>query len=153
MVTGAKHTSLLTLDLRTGKPIDCYSSRNPQQRRKMADAAMCESDPLDELEGRPMDSILYVGRTDYTLTITTPPTEGPSPEGTFNKSMSVQEITYSTYTPNSYDRALAAYWARTGAQNWGQGSRIRAELGFRGEALGLQEGLGHKWTVKLPSVG
>jgi len=153
MVTGSKSTSLLTLDLRTGKPIDCFSSRNPQQRRGLRDAAMCESDPLDDLEGRPMDSILYVGRTDYTLTITTPPNETDSPTGSPNKNMSVQEITYSTYTPNSYDRALADYWARTGAENWGDGKRIRVELGFNGEALGVQENVGHKWSGKLPSVG
>lgn len=151
MVTGSKGTSLLTLDLRTGKPIDCFSSRNPQQRGALADAAMCESDPLDDLEGRPMDSILYVGRTDYTLTITTPPND--STPTASNKSMSVQEITYSTYTPNSYDRALASYWARIGAQNWGDGKRIRVELGFNGEALGVQERVGRKWIGKLPSVG
>jgi serine/threonine-protein kinase/endoribonuclease IRE1 len=151
MVTGTKSTSLLTLDLRTGKPIDCFSSRNPQQRKHMRDPAVCESDPLDDLEGRPMDSILYVGRTDYTLTITTPPEQGVQTGA--NKNMSVQEITYSTYTPNSYDKALAEYWARTGAENWGDGERIRVELGFNGEAIGVQEAVGHKWSGKLPSVG
>jgi serine/threonine-protein kinase/endoribonuclease IRE1 len=120
----------------------------------MGDAAMCESDPLDDLEGRPMDSILYVGRTDYTLTITTPPNDSTAlPSGVPGKIMSIQEITYSTYTPNSYDRALAAYWARIGADNWGDGQRFRVELGFNGEAFGVQEGLGSKWNSKLPSVG
>lgn len=152
--TGSKHTSLITIDLRTGQQLDCFSTPNPYA--KLSKAGICESDPLDDLEGRPSREILFVGRTDYSLMITTPPTTVDYYSATATasaKTKSVQEITYSTYTPNSYDRPLAQYWARTGAQNWGDGQRIRVELGTGGEAYGVQEGLGQKWYSNLDSVG
>lgn len=70
----------------------------------------------------------------------------------------VQEIMYSTYTPNSYDRPLADFWAKMGNENVFEedgslAKRLRVELGHDGVAVGLEHGGGVKWVTKLGSVG
>ena len=90
-------------------------------------------------KARANGDILFVGRTDYRLTIHAPPLSG---EGS-------QEIVYSTYTPNSYDRSLAEYWAKTGVAE----QSMRVELGHDGVAVGVARDRGLTWVTQLGSVG
>lgn len=168
--TGSKHTSLLTIDLRTGNQISCFSSL--KNASVLEDDCMCDdTDILDDLEGksRSASDVLFVGRTDYRLTIHTPPSltsnavvTTQSGEVGSKKSSGVQEITYSTYTPNSYDRALADYWTKLGSTQttWSENGKVikrgRVELGhdgYDGIAVGVEEGGDVRWTKHLGNVG
>ncbi|BEI85390.1 hypothetical protein CcaverHIS002_0507910 [Cutaneotrichosporon cavernicola] len=152
--TGIKETSLLSLDLRTGQQLDCFNARGPFDTPPVQ--SVCDNDILDDLEGRPRDT-LFIGRTDYKLMIHAPPTAVDKPSVTATMSAAwnrgVQEITYSTYQPNSYDRTVADFWARTGRQSWADEGRIRIELGFDGDCIGVQNGQGQRWYTDLGSVG
>ncbi len=154
--TGKKETSLLSLDLRTGQQLDCFNAHGPYDNLSSS-PQICDNDILDDLEGRPRRDTLFIGRTDYKLTIHAPPTtvDQQSPTATMSaaRNRGVQEITYSTYQPNSYDRTVADYWARTGRQSWVDQGRIRIELGFDGDCIGVQNGQGKRWHTVLGSVG
>ncbi|KAL1411282.1 bifunctional endoribonuclease/protein kinase ire1 [Vanrija albida] len=151
-ITGSKHTSLLTLDLRTGQQLECFSSEKALD--SLSGTAICENDLLDDLEGngRRSRDTLFVGRTDYRLTIRTHPTQTEDGEAVSvpppAKSVGVQDLKYSTYTPNSFDRTLADYWARTGGANL-----TRVELGYDGMIMGLEKSKGSKWNRYLDAVG
>ena len=164
--TGSKQTSLLALDLRTGEQLDFFSSHNTNLSR----APVCENDQLlDEMDrsARSNRDTLFVGRTDYRLVIHSKPHHTESPVSQFslsgrqgsNEAEGVQEIVYSTYTPNSYDKPLAEYWAKVGAEQrlWEEdGSelkRIRVELKHDGVAVGVESGRGMRWVSQLDSVG
>ncbi|WVQ78180.1 hypothetical protein IAT38_000263 [Cryptococcus sp. DSM 104549] len=213
--TGSKHTSLLTIDLRTGEQIDCFSpsafnlSHHDHDHDFEGDPGVCETERmLDDLEGRSPSSrdTLFVGRTDYRLMIHTPAGAASSPgtagatstvyrtpgdattgsdgsggatssapnsgsggsTGGASKKGGVQEIGYSTYTPNSFDRPLADFWAKTGlhGKEWdgkaagaGAGSegRIRIELQHDGSAVGVSPdggpNGGFKWVRQLDGIG
>ncbi|KAL7422169.1 bifunctional endoribonuclease/protein kinase ire1 [Cryptotrichosporon argae] len=156
--TGSKQTSLLTLDLRTGQQLDCFSSHTPWNLSGDADRAdMCETDALDDLEAhaRRAADTLFVGRTDYRLTIHSQSAPWASSVASSaaltmgNGKGVTQDIVYSTYTPNSYDRALADMWAKGERKpDW-----MRVELGHDGVAVGVREGEGSKWVKQLGSVG
>ncbi|OCF71965.1 IRE protein kinase [Kwoniella mangroviensis CBS 8886] len=168
--TGSKHTSLLTLDLRTGQQLDCFNSFGTNQSH-----CVCENEELlDDLEGKSRSNrdLLFVGRTDYKLTIHSPPIAssygGLSPSTSTStiyqnaaeakRNAGAQEITYSTYTPNSYDRPLADYWVKNGLaeQGWGDEGgekRTRVELAYDGDAVGVENGNGVKWVTRLNSIG
>lgn len=152
--TGVKQTSLLTLDLRTGQQLDHFTA-TPFDNASAP--GVCENDLLDDLEGagRSHRDTLFVGRTDYTLKITTQTTNVDlfSPTATVAAAKNRQEtvITYSTYTPNGYNKALAEQWAKNAAKNVEAHPRIHVELGFNGEAIGIRNG--KVWATKLDSVG
>ena len=167
--TGSKHTSLISIDLRTGQQIDCFASHSTNLSSYGNDC-ICENDQLlDDLEGRARSNrdVLFVGRTDYHLTIHTPPSmSSDSPftslalgEGKGKRMSGVQDIAYSTYTPNSYDRPLAEYWAKSGMTRslWDEdgveAERMRVELSHEGTAVGVKQGGGVRWMTKLGSVG
>lgn len=110
--------------------------------------------------------VLFVGRTDYRLTIHTPPGESINNAGNLagmsaserKKQSSAQEIAYSTYTPNSFDRPLAELWATMGQQELYEddGSRVkrmRVELRHDGAAIGVEQGTGARWSALLGSPG
>ncbi|KAK8869908.1 hypothetical protein IAR55_000476 [Kwoniella newhampshirensis] len=170
--TGSKHTSLLTIDLRTGQQLDCFSALTSNFSHYDEEDCVCGNDQLlDDLEGASRSSrdTLFVGRTDYRLQIHSPTlsSSGLSPSTSTvypgpneaRKGPGVQEITYSTYTPNSYDRPLADFWAKAGLaeQRWsaeeGEGKKMRIELGHDGVAVGVEQGGGVKWVTKLGGVG
>ncbi|RXK38342.1 IRE protein kinase [Tremella mesenterica] len=159
--TGSKQSSLLTLDLRTGQQLDCFTTLSANLSQ-LADDGSCDAD-LDDLESRPQNpqDILFVGRTDYRLTIHSSPAplltgEARSPRG---DQRGVQEIVYSTYLPNSYDRPMAEYWAKSGMtkQLWEadgtEAKRLRVELGHDGVAVGVEHGGGMRWVSNLGSIG
>ncbi|WWC61241.1 uncharacterized protein I303_103822 [Kwoniella dejecticola CBS 10117] len=165
--TGSKHTSLLTLDLRTGQQLDCFKSFGTNNSH-----CVCENEELlDDLEGsnRSNRDLLFVGRTDYRLTIHSPPiaSVGLSPSTSTStvyqnvveakRNAGAQEITYSTYTPNSYDRPLADYWVKNGLaeQGWGEAGerKTRVELAYDGDAVGVESVSGVKWVTRLDSIG
>lgn len=164
--TGRKQTSLLTLDLRTGEQLDCYSSSWNDSLRNDPVRVCPNAQLLDELEGqgRSNRDVLFVGRTDFRLQIHNPSaapflfsSSAISPQ-VENRRPGSQEISYSTYTPNSFDKPLAEYWAKAGVVNtWGSestsGGRTRIELGFDGMMVGVQEGGHVVWQEQLDSVG
>jgi serine/threonine-protein kinase/endoribonuclease IRE1 len=153
---------LLTIDLRTGQQIDCFSSVNISN-------AVCENAQLlDDMEGRSRKDadILFVGRTDYRLTIHTPSTAlystsapGLGESVTDDKRSGFQEITYSTYTPNSFDKPLAEFWAKAGSnqrmweEDGTEAKSTRIVIGHDGVIVGVENGGGVKWVKALGSVG
>lgn len=166
--TGSKHTSLISIDLRTGQQVDCFSSL--ASNRSAAEQCICENEQLlDDMDGRSRSNrdTLFVGRTDYRLTIHSPSGSSaafmPSSSGSVNEDLrtgsGIQEITYSTYTPNTFDKPLADYWAKAGAAQdmWEDdgtiAKRMRVELGHDGKAVGVEQGGGVKWVNPLGSVG
>lgn len=166
--TGSKHTSLLTVDLRTGSQITCFSSLH--NASVLDDDCMCDDgELLDELEGKGRSNrdVLFVGRTDFRLTIHSPPTLATSDalathvDGNpgSRRSSGVQEISYSSYTPNSYDRPIAESWSKGGStqprrENDGTFKPLmRVELGHDGMAVGLDPGGKVKWHSQLGSAG
>ncbi|WWD15818.1 hypothetical protein CI109_100242 [Kwoniella shandongensis] len=169
--TGSKHTSLLTIDLRTGQQLDCFSALNANLSNYDDEDCVCDN-VLNDLEGRGRSSrdTLFVGRTDYRLQIHSPPISSvglspststlyPGPNDA-RKGPGIQEITYSTYTPNSYDRPLADFWAKAGLaeQRWDReeeqaAKKMRIELGHDGVAVGVEQGGGVKWVTKLGGIG
>ena len=165
--TGSKYTSLLTIDLRTGHQIDCFSSLTNHSTSD--EECVCEdSDMLDDLEnkGRANRDVLFVGRTDYRLTIHSPHNDMFSPKSPSaslaaggKRNAGAQEIVYSTYTPNSFDRPLAEYWASVGSSQEAfesdgtETKRTRVELGHDGVAVGVHQDGGVKWVTKLGIAG
>jgi serine/threonine-protein kinase/endoribonuclease IRE1 len=108
--------------------------------------------------------VLFVGRTDYRLTIHTPPGESLNPAGDLSsmaekkKQSSAQEIAYSTYTPNSFDKPLAELWATMGRSelyedDGSKVKRMRVELRHDGAAIGVEQGTGARWSALLGSPG
>lgn len=106
-----------------------------------------------------------VGRTDYRLTIHSP-ASGPGYSASSSAVTSegpragIQEITYSTYTPNSFDRALAEFWSKAGSSQrmWNEedgtdAKVVRVELGHDGVAVGVEPGGGFKWIKDLGNIG
>lgn len=150
--TGSKHTSLITVDLRTGQQLDCFTSL--AANTSDPESCVCKNDQmLDDMDGRARTNsdVLFVGRTDYRLTI-----HAPSPG---SLASSVQEITYSTYTPNSFDKPLAEFWSKFGSsqKQWSDDGAelksVRIELGHDGVAVGVETGGDVKWVTKLGSIG
>ena len=164
--TGSKQSSLLTVDLRNGQQLNCFSSF---ASNRSAEECICETDELlDDMDSRSRSNrdVLFVGRTDYRLTIHTPPGESINNAGNLagmsaaerKKQSSAQEIAYSTYTPNSFDRPLAELWATMGQQDLYEddGSkvkRMRVELRHDGAAIGVEQGTGARWSALLGSPG
>jgi len=71
---------------------------------------------------------------------------------------STQDIAYSTYTPNSYDKPLAEYWAKAGSaiqtqDESDEDKRVRVEFMHDGIAVGVEQGGGVKWKRDLGSIG
>ncbi|KII91735.1 hypothetical protein PLICRDRAFT_38574 [Plicaturopsis crispa FD-325 SS-3] len=108
---GKKETSLLLVELETGKVKATINSECPWDPFEN----LAETDPagldLDELEGtsppksKPRE--VYIGRTDYHISIHTRPlsSSGPRPP--------VQNLSFSTYGPNNQDHALQNVYRRT----------------------------------------
>lgn len=165
--TGSKHTSLITLDIRTGQQLDCFSSFSSNSSNCDKHCNCQKDGELDDLEGlsRSDKDILFVGRTDYRLTIHSP--QQRSSAGGKANALSphrggkkvIQEIVYSTYTANTFDKPLAEYWAKVGAtQNMrehdGQDAkRMRVELRHDGWAVGVEEGGGVIWQTNMGNIG
>ncbi|KIR32368.1 IRE protein kinase [Cryptococcus deuterogattii MMRL2647] len=153
----------MSVDLRTGEQVDCFS---PTANLSHYDgSSVC--DDLDDLErgGSSRRDTLFIGRTDYRLTIHSPSssqglsTYTSTAYSSEKKSTpAIQEISYSTYTPNAYNRPLAESWIKAGVahQSWGPDNeepRIRIELGFNGKALGVKPGGGLIWNRELEHIG
>jgi len=159
--TGSKHTSLMTIDLRTGQQLDCFSALS----ENVTDNCVCENEQLlDDLENRSRtdSDILFVGRTDYRLVIHSPPSTSVYSASTDTPSSGerrpgLQEISYSTYTPNSFDKPLAEFWSKSNQipieENGEELHSTRVELGHDGVAVGVETGGDVKWIKDLGSIG
>lgn len=160
--TGSKQSSLLTIDLRNGQQLNCFSSL---AANRSGDDCVCENEQLlDDMDSRSRSNrdVLFIGRTDYRLTIHTPPGAdvelGGLTIGERRKQGGVQEIVYSTYTPNSFDRPLAELWSKMGQTDLVEedGSlvkRMRVELGHDNIAIGVEQGSGYRWSAPLGAAG
>ena len=122
----------------------------------------------DQLLNKPEDynrsdrDILLVGRAEYRLTIHSPALFSSSSVSTVSAgegqtSPGSQEIAYSTYMPNSYDRPIADYWVRAGVTDQlreeAGNEKLRVELRHDGVAVGVKQGGGVKWMTDLTSIG
>ncbi|SGY63844.1 BQ5605_C007g04839 [Microbotryum silenes-dioicae] len=103
MFMGGSDSKIVAVDLRSGRLVGVFGSGG---------AAWCEWDPTkvgvkpdsecdDEISRRPQD-LLYMGRTEYTLSI-------------YSKTSSVpiQTLTYTTYTSSALGIALQSQWTHT----------------------------------------
>ncbi|KAF8166060.1 hypothetical protein BJ912DRAFT_889548 [Pholiota molesta] len=103
---GRKETSLLVIELETGRIKATLNAECPFVPEEYEDLPI----DLDELEGiKPPISApteVYIGRTDYHISIHKKPQPGkPAPV--------VQELSFSTYGPNNKDAHLQAIYRRT----------------------------------------
>ncbi|PPQ92502.1 hypothetical protein CVT25_010335 [Psilocybe cyanescens] len=103
---GRKETSLLLIELETGKIKATLNAECPFVPDDYEDTPI----DLDELEGsKPPISApteVYIGRTDYIITIHRKPQPGMPPVPT-------QELSFSTYGPNNKDNHLQAIYRKT----------------------------------------
>lgn len=113
MFIGKKETSLLILELETGRLKGTVNSECPWDAfGNDADQSSAEID-LDELDGtkppkeKPVSTEVLIGRTDYYISIHTKPPTPSSPRPP------VQNLTFSTYGPNNQDHALQSRYRRT----------------------------------------
>lgn len=148
----------MTIDLRTGQQLDCFSTLADNNTQ----TCVCEADRLlDDMEGhaRQNSDILFVGRTDYRLVIHSPPSSSVYAAATGSayisgRSAGLQEISYSTYTPNYFDKPIAEHWlkASQALEDSEEASTTRIELGHDGIAVGVTQDV-VKWMKDLGSVG
>uniref|UniRef100_A0A8H7XUV1 non-specific serine/threonine protein kinase n=1 Tax=Psilocybe cubensis TaxID=181762 RepID=A0A8H7XUV1_PSICU len=103
---GRKETSLLLIELETGKIKATLNAECPFIPDEFEDTPI----DLDELEGSkpPMSAPteVYIGRTDYIITIHQKPKPGMP-------LIPAQELSFSTYGPNNKDNHLQAIYHRT----------------------------------------
>lgn len=100
-----KHTSLVELNVFTGKVGAVYDSRHSLTPEDPIPPAFTDDDASSNVP--PNDDALespwvYVGRTDYTLRVYTQ-----------NKPEAIQTLRYSTYTPNHADRDITTLWLQS----------------------------------------
>lgn len=102
---GRKQTSLLLIELETGKIKATLNSECAWDQDDEIEEVELD---LDELEGsKPPVSIpteVYIGRTDYHVSIYTRP---------LNKNAPIQNLSFSTYGPNNKDNYLQSMYRRT----------------------------------------
>jgi len=151
----------MSIDLRTGQQLDCFSTLSENN----TETCLCEADRLlDDMEGhaRSNSDILFVGRTDYRLVIHSPPSASVSSastgiaSGTSDRRPGFQEISYSTYTPNVFDKPIAEYWSKAShalAEDNEAIHSTRIELGHDGTAVGVEHGGDVRWMKDLGSIG
>jgi serine/threonine-protein kinase/endoribonuclease IRE1 len=151
----------MTIDLRTGQQLDCFSTLS----ENATDNCVCENEQLlDDMENRSRTNsdILFVGRTDYRLIIHSPPSSSvysasTDTPNTGDRRAGLQEISYSTYTPNSFDKPLAEFWSKSNQipleDDGSEVHSTRVELGHDGVAVGVENGGDVKWIKDLGSIG
>ncbi|KAF9806751.1 hypothetical protein IEO21_08560 [Rhodonia placenta] len=110
---GKKETSLLLIELETGRVKATLNSECPWDPfQDMAEPAEFDID-LDELEGTKPPKLpsnpteVYIGRTDYTVSIHTRPSRPSSTKPP------IQKLSFSVYGPNNEDLALQALYRHT----------------------------------------
>ncbi|KAJ7594156.1 other/IRE protein kinase [Mycena floridula] len=112
---GQKETSLLVVELETGQIKATLNSACPWDPFEDFQQADNELD-LDELEGikhkAPPPTEVFIGRTDYHISILRPP-----PRGT-NIKLPPQKLQFSTYGPNNQDSILQASYRRPGDDSY-----------------------------------
>ncbi|KAF8653391.1 hypothetical protein AX16_003963 [Volvariella volvacea WC 439] len=111
---GKKETSLLVLELETGRIKAVLDSKCPwPDFEEFQHNGTGEDIDLDELEGSkpsaPPPTEVYIGRTDYHLSIYTRP-NGPHSSPI---NIPTQNLTFSMYGPNKQDTRLQAAYRRT----------------------------------------
>ncbi|KAI9513442.1 hypothetical protein F5148DRAFT_5717 [Russula earlei] len=105
---GHKKTSILLVELETGRVKSVLDSECPWDARSISAEQDAMDVDLDELEGlkpsRQTPNDIFIGRTDYHITILThPPSRSSQP-------LPVQHLSFSTYGPNNQDlKCQAAY--------------------------------------------
>ncbi|PCH36905.1 hypothetical protein WOLCODRAFT_140635 [Wolfiporia cocos MD-104 SS10] len=129
---GKKETSLLLIELETGRVKATLSSECPWDPfQDLAGPAAFDVD-LDELEGskqpeRPTE--VYIGRTDYHVSIYTRPTRPSSTRPP------IQNLSFSVYGPNNEDLALQSLYRHTADSAYIQPLPNGQVLCFKSDAL------------------
>ncbi|KDQ56896.1 hypothetical protein JAAARDRAFT_59114 [Jaapia argillacea MUCL 33604] len=113
---GKKETTLMLVELETGRVKGALNWECPWDG-PIEEELDVELD-LDELEdeereGRKVSkpTEIYIGRTDYHISIYTRPLSGSS--SSFSKSTNIQNLSFSTYGPNNQDNVLQSTYHRT----------------------------------------
>ncbi|KAI9056342.1 hypothetical protein FKP32DRAFT_1586082 [Trametes sanguinea] len=109
---GKKETSLLLIELETGRIKATVDSECPwepfEEIVKSSDQVdLDELESADTIEDTSTPNEVFIGRTDYHISIHTRPT-GPS-----SRRPHVQKLTFSTYGPNKQDHGLQSIYHRT----------------------------------------
>ncbi|KAH8097089.1 hypothetical protein BXZ70DRAFT_991005 [Cristinia sonorae] len=150
LFVGRKETSLVLVELETGrvKGIECPWDPFEDLTGAVADEVDLD---LDELDGskppKSKPTEVYIGRTDYHITIHTRPTEGS------NSRIPPQELSYSTYGPNNQDHSLQSAYQRTADNRYieslpnGKIMSFRADIGNTNQDLSPQ----FLWTRSFTS--
>ncbi|KAF9483305.1 hypothetical protein BDN70DRAFT_891865 [Pholiota conissans] len=147
---GRKETSLLVIELETGKIKATLNAECPFVPEEYVDLPI----DLDELEGiKPPVSApteVYIGRTDYHISIHKKPQPGkPAPV--------VQELSFSTYGPNNKDAQLQARYRRTHDNTYLQALPNGEVISFRtrnysNPSESSEEGVGPLWARPFPNT-
>lgn len=105
---GKKETSLLAIELETGKVKATINSECPWEADVVSSATEIDLDELEDATIPPKSSptTIFIGRTDYHVSIHSP----PSPAGIRPP---VQNLSFSVYGPNNQDAIAQASYRRT----------------------------------------
>nr|VWO95301.1 Pectinesterase (EC [Ganoderma boninense] len=145
---GSKETSLLLIELETGKIKATVDPKCPWTPFEDLTETSQDVD-LDELDGSkpPKEEVqrteVYIGRTDYHVAIHTRP-EGPGGR------THVQRLTFSAYGPNNQDTALQTLYQRTADNTYIQSLPTGKILSFKTVAVDSAAAL-PVWSNNFPS--
>ncbi|KAI0752703.1 hypothetical protein C8Q80DRAFT_1334983 [Daedaleopsis nitida] len=112
LFVGSKETSLLLIELETGKIKATVDPKCPWQPFEDLSETSQDVD-LDELEDSapPKETVkpreVFIGRTDYHITIQTPPSKSSG------RRPHIQKLSFSTYGPNNQDHVLQSIYHHT----------------------------------------
>ncbi|KAF8802390.1 hypothetical protein BYT27DRAFT_6766807 [Phlegmacium glaucopus] len=131
---GRKETSLILMELETGKIKATLNSECPFIPD---DTEESQDVDLDELEGsKPPISApteIYIGRTDYHISIRKKPTPSvPNPP--------IHNLTFSTYGPNNRDNHLQTLYRKTNDNSYVQSLPNGELIAFRGRTPAADQG-------------
>ncbi|KAK7683852.1 hypothetical protein QCA50_013230 [Cerrena zonata] len=133
LFVGRKETALLLVELETGRVKATLDSECPWDPFEDLASENNEDEDLDldELDGTkppksPFKSTeVYIGRTDYHISIRTRPTSGSS------KKVPVQKLSFSMYGPNKQDSSLQTMYRRTADDKYIESMPNGKVLSFR----------------------
>ncbi|TCD64886.1 bifunctional endoribonuclease/protein kinase ire1 [Steccherinum ochraceum] len=138
MFLGRKETSLVLVELETGRVKSIECPWDPFEDFAAEAAAQEDDLDLDELDGSkpPTKSTeVYIGRTDYHVTIHTIPPKGS------NIRIPPQNLSYSTYGPNNQDHLLQSIYRRTADDRYIESLPNGRIMSFRADLSNEKEGL------------
>ncbi|KAJ7481584.1 hypothetical protein FB451DRAFT_131660 [Mycena latifolia] len=144
---GRKETSLFVLELETGSikvASDAACPWNPFEGLRDTDLGL-DLDELEELEPKPKPTEVFIGRTDYHVTIHARPSD--------THRIPVHNLSFSTYGPHTQDSILQASYRNTKDDTYVQSLPNGEIISFkvRGEAQQNSASDSVLWAYKFSS--